>query len=43
MHLYDDTFAEQSILMARVLLTHDDLKNRTWSFNIRNTFSELLN
>ena len=43
MHLYDNAFAERGILTAQVLLTRDDLKNRTRFLNIRNTFSELLN
>lgn len=42
MHLYDNAFAERGILAAQVLLTRDDLKNRTRFLNIRNTFSELL-
>ena len=42
MHLYDNAFAERGILTAQVLLTRDDLKNRTRFLNIRNTFSELL-
>ena len=39
MHLYDNAFAERGILTAQVLLTRDDLKNRTRFLNIRNTFS----
>ena len=41
--MYDNAFAERGILTAQVLLTRDDLKNRTRFLNIRNTFSELLN
>lgn len=42
MHLYDNAFSRRGLLTAQVLLTRDDLKNRTRFLNIRNTFSELL-
>lgn len=42
MHLYDNAFAECGVLCAQVLLTRDDLKDRTRFLNVRNTFSTLL-
>ncbi len=42
MHFYDRAFAGRGIPSAQVLLTRDDLKNRTRFLNIRNTFSALL-
>lgn len=43
MHFYDNAFTRHGVLSAQVLLTRDDLKNRTRFLNARNTFSNLLN
>ena len=42
MHFYDSAFAARNVLCAQVLLTRDDLRDRTRFLNIRNTFSTLL-
>lgn len=42
MHFYDRAFAGQGLLAAQVLLTRDDLRDRTRFLNVRNTFSTLL-
>lgn len=43
MAAYDATFDKFGIHVAQVLLTHDDLKNRTRHLNARNTLETLLN
>ena len=42
MAIYDSMFAALGIQVAQVLLTHDDLKNRTRHLNARNTLNTLL-
>ncbi len=42
MQLYDSAFAARGLLAAQVLLTRDDLRDRTRFLNVRNTFSVLL-
>ncbi|HXW59993.1 MAG TPA: glutamate 5-kinase [Myxococcota bacterium] len=42
MRTYEDLFGRSGLLAAQVLLTHDDLKNRTRHLNIKNTLSALL-
>ena len=42
MHFYDQSFARRGALMAQVLLTRDDLRDRERFLNIRNTFGTLL-
>lgn len=42
MQLYDSAFAARGVLAAQVLLTRDDLRDRTRFLNVRNTFSVLL-
>ncbi len=42
MHLYEDLFSKEDVRIGQVLLTHDDLKNRTRHLNARNTMLELL-
>ena len=42
MALYDEVFSRCGIQVAQVLLTHDDLKNRTRHLNARNTLETLL-
>ncbi len=42
MRAYEDLFASHGILVAQVLLTHDDLNNRVRHLNIKNTLDELL-
>ena len=42
MHIYDEAFERYSKITAQVLLTKDDLRNRTRFLNARNTFSTLL-
>ncbi len=43
MRAYEDLFGSHGVLVAQVLLTHDDLNNRTRHLNIKNTLNELLN
>jgi len=42
MQLYEDLFSKEGVRIGQVLLTHDDLKNRTRHLNARNTMLELL-
>jgi len=42
MRIYEKYFARQDIRIGQVLLTHDDLRNRTRHLNARNTMLELL-
>lgn len=42
MRTYEDLFGRSGLLAAQVLLTHDDLKNRTRHLNIKNTLEALL-
>ena len=42
MAVYDKLFGKFSITVAQVLLTHDDLKNRTRHLNAHNTLATLL-
>lgn len=42
MRTYEDLFGRSGLLTAQVLLTHDDLNNRTRHLNIKNTLSALL-
>lgn len=42
MAVYDAVFGKSGIHVAQVLLTHDDLKNRTRHLNARNTLATLL-
>jgi len=42
MAVYDEIFGRSGIHVAQVLLTHDDLKNRTRHLNARNTLETLL-
>ena len=42
MRIYEQFFAKQGIRIGQVLLTHDDLRNRTRHLNARNTMLELL-
>jgi len=42
MAVYDELFGKFSITVAQVLLTHDDLKNRTRHLNAHNTLATLL-
>jgi glutamate 5-kinase len=42
MAMYDEAFAGFSIHVAQVLLTHDDLRNRTRHLNARHTLDTLL-
>lgn len=42
MRAYEDLFGSFGCLVAQVLLTHDDLKNRTRHLNIRHTLQALL-
>jgi len=42
MHLYENLFSKEGVRIGQVLLTHDDLKNRTRHLNARNTMLELL-
>jgi glutamate 5-kinase len=42
MALYDRLFAKSGITVAQVLLTHDDLKNRTRHLNAHNTLMTLV-
>lgn len=42
MAVYDAVFEKSGIHVAQVLLTHDDLKNRTRHLNARNTLETLL-
>lgn len=41
--VYHDFFAKHKITISQVLLTHDDLKNRTRHLNARNTLLKLIN
>ncbi len=41
-HLYDEMFAEYSLLSAQILLTRDDFRNRERFLNARNTLIKLL-
>lgn len=43
MRAYEDLFGSHGIMVAQVLLTHDDLNNRVRHLNIKNTLNELLN
>jgi glutamate 5-kinase len=42
MAVYDEMFGRSGIHVAQILLTHDDLKNRTRHLNARNTLETLL-
>ncbi len=42
MAVYDEMFGRAGIHVAQILLTHDDLKNRTRHLNARNTLETLL-
>lgn len=42
MSAYDAVFRQHNLPVAQVLLTHDDLKNRTRHLNARNTLTTLL-
>ena len=42
MGIYEEMFSKEGIQIGQVLLTHDDLKNRTRHLNARNTMLELL-
>lgn len=42
MRAYEDLFGGLSCMVAQVLLTHDDLKNRTRHLNIKHTLNALL-
>ncbi len=42
MHIYEELFSKEGVRIGQVLLTHDDLKNRTRHLNARNTMLELL-
>ena len=42
MGIYEELFSKEGIQIGQVLLTHDDLKNRTRHLNARNTLMELL-
>ena len=42
MRIYEEWFSKNGIRIGQVLLTHDDLKNRTRHLNARNTMLELL-
>lgn len=42
MSVYDTTFARSNLIVAQVLLTHDDLRNRNRHINARNTLQALL-
>jgi len=42
MHSYDEAFARYDKVTAQILLTRDDLRNRTRYLNARNTFATLL-
>ena len=42
MAIYDDLFGRHDITVAQILLTHDDLKNRTRHLNAQNTLTTLL-
>lgn len=42
MRTYEDLFGRSGLLAAQVLLTHDDLNNRTRHLNIKNTLGALL-
>lgn len=42
MAIYDELFGKRDIVVAQVLLTHDDLKHRDRHLNARNTLTELL-
>ncbi|MCA9508771.1 MAG: glutamate 5-kinase [Myxococcales bacterium] len=42
MRAYEDLFGSHNIMVAQVLLTHEDLKNRARHLNIKNTLNELL-
>lgn len=42
MRAYEDLFGSHGVLVGQVLLTHDDLNNRTRHLNIKNTLNELL-
>jgi glutamate 5-kinase len=41
-HIYESAFAEQGLKTAQILLTHDDLADRTRYLNARSTLNELL-
>ncbi len=42
MHLYEEVFNQANIVTAQILLTKDDLRNRTRFLNAKNTFMVLL-
>lgn len=42
MRAYEDLFGRAGLLVGQVLLTHDDLNNRTRHLNIKNTLNALL-
>jgi glutamate 5-kinase len=42
MAIYDELFGKHGLTVGQVLLTHDDLKNRTRHLNARNTLEALL-
>jgi glutamate 5-kinase len=41
MHLYEQLFAQEGIIVAQVLLTREDITNRVRYLNARNTFENL--
>lgn len=43
LHIYEKFFSEYGQLVAQILLTKDDITNKTRYINARNTFNELLN
>lgn len=42
MHFYEEAFAKRQTLVAQVLLTREDLRDRQRFLNTRNTFAQLL-
>jgi glutamate 5-kinase len=42
MSIYEEVFGKQGIIVAQILLTHEDLKNRDRHLNARNTIETLL-
>lgn len=42
MHYYDQAFSRHGVVMSQVLLTRDDLRDRSRFLHIRNTFGTLL-
>lgn len=43
LHIYEKSFSEYGQIVAQILLTKDDIKNKTRYNNAKNTFNELLN